>query len=305
VLRVSAELGSLLAAGERAAFHGRPAAGMEVLGRAVALAAERGLAAEAAAARWLLAVCASAAGQFGRALSTLDPLVALDPADPPERRVLAALGEATFASVLRQIGRHAQARTHDELALALSDAQGEAGFDALLGLAADAVGLGEAAVATESLAAAQSLALGRSDRWRQRVRLGWVRAEIALLEGRPREAVELAGAAVDLAEQSGAPRHVAKGLLFQGVAQVESGRLDAAAGTLRRGALLAESLGTLPLVWPSRAMLGALLGGRADGRGATSLDVARRAVSLIAEDLPPGLREGWLARPDVAALLET
>jgi hypothetical protein len=184
------------------------------------------------------------------------------------------------------LGRHAEARAHDELALARSDGRGDGGFDALLGLAADAVGLGDATVAAGNLAAAEEIAADRLDWWRQRVRLGWVHAEIALLEGRPGDASEAAGGAVDLAEQSGAPRHVAKGLLFQGVALVEDGRLDAAAATLRRGALLAESLGTLPLVWPARAVL----------------DAARRAVAAIAEDLPPALREGWLARADVAAL---
>ncbi len=301
---MSEELASVLAAGERAAFHGRPAAGIEPLERAVALAGDLGLDTERAAAGWLLAVCHSAAGHLGRALITLAPVTTVAQGASSDRRLLGALAEATHASVCRQLGRHAEARAHDEQALALSDGRDEGGFDALLGLAADAVGLGDAAVATDHLAAALDLAGNRPDWWRQRVRLGWVRAEIALLENRPGDAVEAAGAAVDLAERSGAPRHVAKGLLFEGVSLVEDGRPDAAATTLRRGALLAESLGTLPLVWPTRAVLGALLADRDEAQSTRSLDTARRAVDQIAADLPPDLRDPWLARPDVAALRE-
>ena len=55
---------------------------------------------------------------------------------------VAALATATVASVHRQLGRHAVAQGYDERALDGSGGPGEAGFDALLGLAADAVGLG-------------------------------------------------------------------------------------------------------------------------------------------------------------------
>jgi hypothetical protein len=84
---------------------------------------------------------------------------------------------------------------------------------------------------------------------------------------------------------------------------VEAGRTDEAAATLRRGALLAESLGTLPLQWPVRAVLGALVAGAADGESERCLASARRAAEAIADDLPEPLRAEWLARPDVEALL--
>jgi hypothetical protein len=297
------DLASLLASGERAAFHGRPGAGVDPLERAATLAAENDLATEAAAARWLLAVCQSAAGRFGRALQALDGLLPVAADAPADLQIVGALGEATLASVHRQLGRHTEARSHDEVAHARSGGAGEAGFDALLGLAADAVGLGEADAARGHLAAAVALTDGHAEWWRQRVRVGWVQAEVALLEGRPGEAAEAAAAAVDLAEHSGAPRHVAKGLLFQGVAQVEAGHLDEAAVLLRRGALLAESLGTLPLLWPARAVLGALVDQSDPAESRRCLDSARRAVQVIADDLPADLQPDWLARPDVAALL--
>jgi tetratricopeptide (TPR) repeat protein len=298
------DLAALLGTGERAAFHGRPVAGVEPLRRAAELAAARDLHTEAAAARWLLAVCLAAVGRFGAAIESLDQVVPMREEDPADRKAVAALGASTLASVHRQLGRHAVARAHDELALARSGGRGEAGFDALVGLAADAVGLNEQEVAREHLASAAALVGDRVEWWRQRVRLGWVRAEVALLEGDPEVAIEAAGRAVDLAEQSGAPRHVAKGLLFQGVAQVEAEQLQEAATTLRRGALLAESLGALPLLWPARAVLGALLAGSNPVESAHNLDAARRAVDVIAADLPVALRDDWLTRADVAALRE-
>ena len=79
---------------------------------------------------------------------------------------------------------------------------------------------------------------------------------------------------------------------------------DEAATTLRRAATLAESLDTLPLVWPARAVLGALQQAADPLESARSLAAARSAVLGIASDLPPGVRDSWLARPDVAALFE-
>jgi tetratricopeptide (TPR) repeat protein len=245
---------------------------------------------------WLLGVCLGAAGRYGSAMVVLEPLAEDDPVDA-ERRLFSSLAAATLASVARQLGRHEEARGLDQRALDLAGEAAEARFDAVLGLAADAVGLEQV---TEAVAA---LADGRGDWWRQRVRLDWVRAEVALLRNRPDEAVTRAAMAVTLAEASGAPRHVAKGLLFGGVAQVQTGETDEAAVTLRRAATLAESLGAVPLVWPARAVLGALVAGSSPTEGAASLQAARVAVRQIADDLPGHYSEAWLRRPDIAALL--
>ena len=300
---MSDDLAGLLAAGERAAFHGRPAAGVEPLRRALALAEDHGLPAEAAGAGWLLGVCLSSAGRYDEALAVLEPLAAVGSETAPELQIFAALAGAAVASVHRQLGRHAVARAYDETGLARTDGTGEAGFDCLLGLAADAVGLGDAEVARSELARAVGLAEGRHDWWRQRVRIGWLDAEVGLLAGDPVGAAQAAEQAVELAERSGAPRHVAKGLLFLGVSLVEAGRDDEAVAALRRGALLAESLGALPLQWPARAVLGALLAGRDGAESARCLDAARRAARTVSDHVPEPLRADWLARPDLAALL--
>ena len=305
------ELAGLLASGEHAAFHGRPAAAVGVLEQAVALARLQGRSAEVAAAGWLLGVALGAAGRYGGALTVLSPLVEGGRAGgaPAENRLFAALAAATVASVHRQLGRHAVARASDLEALALANGSAEASFDAQLGLASDAVGLDEPDEASSRLQQARALVPPRADEWwRQRVRLGWAEAEVQLLDGQVDEAVTTALTAVERAESARAPRHVAKGLLILGIALVSGGSTadgdGDAASTLRRAATLAESLEVVPLVWPARALLGALVAETDPAESNRSLAAARAAVLTLAVDLPPGVRAEWLARPDVAALLE-
>ena len=299
------DLASLLASGEHAAFHGKPAAAVGVLEQAVVLAQSQGRTAEVAAAAWLLGVALGAEGRYGGALTVLSPLVDSGRAANAavEHRLFAALAGATIASVHRQLGRHAIAREADLAALALTDGTGEAAFDALLGLASDAVGLDEQEEAAERLAAAGALLPSSAGEWwRQRVRHAWVAAELAMMDGRADEAVGILHEAVDRAEQARAPRHVTKGSLLLGLAQVSAGD-DAAVHTLRRAGMLAESLGTIPLVWPARALLGALVADDDPPESDRSLAAARSAVLQIAGDLPPNVRAEWLSRPDIAALL--
>lgn len=295
------DLATLLAAGERAVFHGPPAAAVPDLERAVVQAQREGRHAEVTAAAWLLGVALSASGHYGGALRVLGPLHEAADQSAPETRLFASLAAATAASVHRGLGRHDAARDLDEAGLAMAAGISEAAFDATLGLATDAVGLGDVDTARARLAEAEGLLAGHDDEWwRQRVRFDWARAEAALLADDPTEALAAAVASVQRAEAARAPRHVAKGLLFQGVAEVQGGSPEAAA-TLRRAATLAEGLVALPVAWQARALLGALLPG---DEGTKSLAAARSAVLTIAGDLSPEMRAEWLARPNVSALLE-
>jgi hypothetical protein len=258
------------------------------------------------AAAWLLGVALGAGGRYGGALTVLAPLVDAGSGQGagPESRLFASFAGSTIASIHRQLGRHAIARESDLDALELSGGAGEAAFDALLGLASDAVGLDDGDEAVARLAQAEAALPGKGDEWwRQRVRLGWGRAEVAMLDGRAEDAEAHASEAVQRAEDSRAPRHVSKGLLLLGLAQVSHGSAEAAV-SLRRSATFAESLGCLPLVWPSRALLGALVAEDDPAESSKSLAAARSAVLAIAGDLPPGVRAEWLARQDINALLE-
>lgn len=303
---VTEDLATLLASGERAAFHGPPGAAVADLERAVVLAQRDGRRAEVTAAAWLLGVALSAGGRYGGALRVLMPLVDAGGSaeSSAETRLFSSFAAATAASVHRGLGRHAHARVLDERGMPLSDGRPEPAFDCTLGLASDAVGMHDLDAATQAFAAAESLVAGHDDSWwRQRVRLGWTRAEIALLGDRPDEATVAAATSVEQAERARAPRHVAKGLLFQGVAELSAGSPQAAA-TLRRAASLAEGLSALPVLWQARALLGALLAGTAAEESSRSLAVARSTVLTMAADLPPELRDEWLAQPNVSALLE-
>ena len=313
-----ADLTSLLERGEQATFHGQPAEAIGLLERAVVLAEAGDQGPVLSRIAWLLGVALAAAGRYGAALTVLSPLAdSGNSEDAPEDTVVyAALASASIAGVHRQLGRHAVAQQADLTALALGEGDDRATAMALLGLAADAVGLGEVDQAGLRLAEALTFlppdgpAGGGDGGWRPWVRVGWLRAEIALGQGRHEDGVRAALGAVERAEQAGAPRHVAKGLLLLGIAQLEvlraaPTRADQAdaAGALHRAATLAEQLGAVPLVWPTRALLGALHH-RVDGEPAgANLAAARTAVVAIAGDLPPGVRAEWLARPDIAALL--
>ena len=296
------ELAGLLAAGERAAFRGSPASGVEPLGRAIELAHIGGHAVEAAAATWLLGVCYSAGGNFGASLevfATLRPTVV--PGVEPHR--YASLAAAAAAAVLRQVGDHDQARLLDEEALGLSHGVAGAAFDARLGLSADAIGLSDVEQATQHLEQAAAMAASRPDWWRQRVRRDWVRAELSLLRHDPARAAAEAGAAVALAEQSGAPRHVAKGLLYVGAAAALQGDLAGASAALRRAARLAENVGARPVVWPARALLGRLLAASDAVEAERNIDAAREVVVGLGALVPAEYQRSWLGRPDVSDLL--
>ena len=290
---------ALLARAERAVFSGPPGDAVPLLEQVRAAAGP-----EADRAGWLLGVALIGTGRYGSALAVLHPLVAAggDPDAAPSRRAAAALAGAAAAGAHRQLGRHVAAREADTEALALAAGTREPLFDALLGLAADAVGLQEGEEAARRLAEAAAVLDGAPpDRWRPRVRLDRVGAEIALLAGRPDDAAVLAGRAVEAARAAGGQRHVAKALLVLGLTQVSAGSAGAAA-TLREAAELARRLGALPLVWPARALLGALLAEGDPAGSAACLAEARAAVETVAADLPPGVRATWLTRPEVAAL---
>jgi hypothetical protein len=290
-----ADLERLLAAGERAAFHGPPTEALGLLSEAIQVATAEGRVLELVGARWLLGVAQQAGGRYASALATLDAAWADGSATP-----LGPFLATTVAEVHRQLADHDAATVWDQRGLDL--AEGEATAWPLLGLAADAIGAGDAAEARRRLEAAVAL-VGAGD-WRLRGRAAWATAELALLEERPADAVEAAVEAVHRAESAAAPQQVAKGLLFQGVALAQAGD-PGAIEVLLRAASLSEGLGALPVAWPARAVLGTLQeqAGLAE-EAAASFAAARRAVEAIAEDLDASARARWLEQPAVAAVLE-
>jgi hypothetical protein len=213
--------------------------------------------------RLLTAVLLGAKGRYAAAATILDELRRDD--DP----VLASLAGSTLASHRRQLGGHGAARGLDGVALLAAtrasvarqdpdglDARG-ALSDALLGLAADNLAVGQVAVARRLAATAAGVPAG----WRGQVRAGWVGAEIELAAGRAVDAVGPAERAAELAHARGARRHAIKSDLVLGAALAATGvpaSRDRAAELVRSALSAAEKCEFLSLIWPA-CLIGAEL----------------------------------------------
>jgi hypothetical protein len=245
----------------RAAFGDRPEADLWA-------SARHGSARE----RWLTAVAFGGSGKYAAAAGLLRPLIAGP--DP----LLAALAGATLAAHRRQLGAHEAARRLDSAALARLAPLGPPGeadrgdpddidlggawSDALLGLAADAVGLGRVGEARRLHSAAQRVTGG----WRTRIRAGWVAAEIELAASRPDQAVHWAEQAAARARSAPSTRHRVKSALVLSAAVLAA---DTTVGRDRAGQLLQEALGVslsrgiFSLSWPCALLLAELAPERA------------------------------------------
>ena len=252
-----AEHGSLALA---AAFGSAP--GADVHGAALAGAART---------RWLAAVALGGQGNYAAAATALWPLI------NGRDQVLAALAGATLASHRRQLGGHTAARRLDAAALARLSALGRppanaaangdpndvdlggAWSDVLLGLTADAIGLGQLSQARRLHAAARALLVeGRVGGWRARVRTGWVGAEIELAAGRPEVGRPGAEHAARLARAVGARRHIVKSDLIVATTFAAGGTPEGAvhAHGLLEGVLSASlKWGIFSLAWPAALLL--------------------------------------------------
>ncbi|GAA5140748.1 hypothetical protein [Pseudonocardia adelaidensis] len=213
-----------------------------------------------AADRWLVAVTLGGQGRYAAAATVLEDLVTA-PRVPPAVTAHAAV---TLAAHRRQLGGHATARRLDALGLRLAtavrpgplDADGTdaraARVDALVGLAADAVGSGAVGHAQRLLDAAADAMRGHPA-WRPAARLCWVRAELALLRGDAAAAVAPSRTALELATAGGSARHVVKSRIIHAVAgAVAGGDAAAAIAELDAAADHADRAGLLSLVWPAR-----------------------------------------------------
>lgn len=199
--------------------------------------------------RWLRAVAAAGQGRYGSALTDLDALSRLGDVGR-----LASLAHSTRASFHRQLGGHVRARRWDGRAWALAGGEPEAGADALIGLAADALGVGRFAVSERLLRRARHL-IGADAPARLPVRLAWVSAELAMCTGQGSAAVGHAERAVDLARRTASTRHVVKSEVVLAAAWGSAG--DTAASRRVADAALAatEQSGLVPLSWAVASLL--------------------------------------------------
>jgi len=199
-------------------------------------------------ATWVQAYIAASRGDFVKARALAGALSA--DARARSVRVASAL---TLGSVLRQMGKHRAALPFDRAALAAAHTDAERAHS-LIGLGADAIGLGQAAACACRLSEAGALAPAGD--WRVQVRLDWVRTEHALAIGRPRAALLPAGRALVRACRENALRHTAKSHLFLAVALGEAGHERASERQMNAALRGARACGAAPVGDVARAMWG-------------------------------------------------
>lgn len=197
---------------------------------------------------WLRAVAAGGQGRYARAFADLAVLRGRVPAGP-----LASLAHSTHASFLRQLGWHTLARGWDGRALALAGSDPEAGADALIGLAADALGVGRFALAATLLARAEALPVPE----RLAVRRRWVAAELAMATGDGESAVRNAEHAVELAGSMTvvSARHRVKSDVVLAAALCSSGASDRARAVAQAALTDTGRFGLIPLRWALACLL--------------------------------------------------
>ena len=205
--------------------------------------------------RWLRAVAAGGQGRYGSACGDLEALLRCRPAGR-----LASLAHSTQGSFLRQLGWHTLARRWDGRALTLAGGDPEARADALIGLAADALGVGRFAAAATLLSRVEPTAGDAPHR--STVRRSWVAAELAMATGAGSAALRHAEAAVELAAEpvsesatAVSERHRVKSQMVLAAALCSAGDLDRARTVADAAFEAAGRLGLVPLRWALACLL--------------------------------------------------
>ena len=204
---------------------------------------------------WLRAVAAGGQGRYATARADLAELLRGDPPAP-----LAALALSSRASFLRQLGWHRLAHRWDGQALAVSGVgrDGESGVDALLGLAADARGVGRLAVSATLLERAEGLLRRQDDPPpRLAVRLAWVGAELAMAAGDGVAALRHARRGVELAGQAlpALRRHRVKSDVVLAAALCSAGAVAASREVADAALEDTRTYGLTPLRWALACLL--------------------------------------------------
>jgi hypothetical protein len=198
---------------------------------------------------WLRAVGAAGQGRYGSARNDLATLLRSAPESG-----LASLAHSTQASFLRQLGWHRLARRWDGRAVALAGADPDAAAEALIGLAADALGIGRLAAAATLLRRADPMVADASAH-RLPVRRAWVAAELAMASGDGVTAVRNAELAVELATTQVSARHCAKSDVVLAAALCSAGAVDRARTVGAAALELTGRLGLVPLRWAVASLL--------------------------------------------------
>jgi hypothetical protein len=261
---------------------------------------------------WERAVALGAVGAVARAKSILDDADAVvGSSQNPLGQAVRSLGQSTRASWLRQSGRHAAAQGPDGRAALIATrscpapSDGEwvraALGDALIGLAADNLGLGRFDASSRLLVrAGEVLGLpgeGPVGDWivagRVALRWHWVSAENALYRGDAAAGQKRAQEAQRLAADCPSVHHRIKTRLIVAAATAASGDLDASQDLARTVVDDAEKAGLTPLRWAGWQLLAGIAPSEQEHRQIEETTALLRATGFF-----PG--SGFVAdAPDV------
>lgn len=208
---------------------------------------------------WLRAVAAAGQGRYSSARSDLAALRRHRPT-----AACASLSLSTEASLLRQLGGHRAAAGWDGRALALAQTAGDdpltlqAGVDAVVGLAADALGVGRLAASARLLERAETM-MRDADAvpTRLEIRLAWVSAELAMAGGRGEDAVTHARRGVAIAEKVSPElrRHRVKSDVVLAAALCCAGSPELAREVADAALSETQTYGLVPLRWALACLL--------------------------------------------------
>ena len=200
---------------------------------------------------WLRAVAAGGQGRYAAARADLSRLIHNESAGRSRSLALSA-----HASFMRQLGWHWRAHDWDGRAWAAAAGDPEAGADALIGLAADALGVGRLAASAALLGPAAGLAR-RAGEPRLQIRLAWVRAELAMAGGDGTDAVQHARWGVELAQQAlpALRRHRVKSDVVLAAALCSAGDLSGSRTVADAALADAQAHGLAPLQWALACLL--------------------------------------------------
>ena len=203
---------------------------------------------------WLRAVAAGGQGHYAVAHSELADVCRAD-AGP-----LASLAHSTRGSLLRQLGWHDVARGWDGRALLLAGDDVEARVDALVGLAADALGTGRFAASAALLDTARGALTAACDPPpRLAIRLQWVAAELAMATGYGAVALRHAEQGVAVAAAPAIPeRHRVKSEVVLAAAHCCAGQLDTARVRAESALDRTGTHGLIPLRWALASLLASI-----------------------------------------------
>lgn len=254
--------------------------------------------------QWARAV---ALGARGRAAAARSILASLDPRSP----ILQSLASSTRGSLVRQSGRHSDARVDDGRACVTVVARNvhatgrttpytaaselrsahsaddddlwarSAWLDGLIGLAADNLGIGAFGASHRLLGRVGDELAGTPTlddvNWvtipRVALRHAWVRTEHALYSGDVASSSEWATRADELAADSPSPRHRIKTDLIGAAVDSANGRLDAAVTRAHDVEKRCAERGLVPLQWAAATMLA--------GIDPADVGASRRAADLL------------------------